>query len=117
MEARDERRLLRFQKQMERVSRTAQLRNDISVTTDAGAQSLLFKLPADQANSKPTGQIHLYRPSDASLDQTIPLQVNESGMQRLDTSKLKGGLWKLRTTWKIGNDEFYYEKTLVIGSK
>lgn len=108
---------LRFQKQMDRVSRTAQLRNDISVTVDAGAQSLLFKLPADQANSQPTGQIHLYRPSDASLDQTIPLQVNESGMQRLDTSRLKGGLWKMRTTWKIGNDEFFYEKTLVIGSK
>ncbi len=108
---------LRFQKQIERVNRTAQLRKDITVTSDAAAQSLMLRLPAEHNGAKPTGEIHLYRPSDASLDRTITLQVNESGLQRIDTSKLRNGLWKLRATWKVNNEEYYFDQSVVIGGK
>jgi len=106
---------LRFQQQIERVKRTAQMRKDITVTTDA--TSLTFKLPLEKAGSKPTGEVQLYRPSDASLDTKTALQVNESGLQRIDASALKGGLWKLRVQWKVDGAEYYFDQSVVLVGK
>lgn len=106
---------LRFQQQIERVNRTAQMRKDITVTTDAS--SLTFKLPLDEAAAKPTGEIQLYRPSDASLDKKIALDVNDSGLQRIDASALKGGLWKVRVYWKVGQAEYYFDQSVVLVGK
>jgi len=106
---------LRFQQQIERVNRTAHLRHDITVMTDAS--SVTFKLPLDVTAAKPTGEIQLYRPSDASLDKKLALDVNESGMQRIDASELKGGLWKLRVHWKVGEAEYYFDQSVVLMGK
>ncbi len=106
---------LRHQQQIDRVNRTAQVRKDITVTTDA--MSLTFKLPSEHAAGKPTGEVQLYRPSDASLDKKLALAVNESGLQRIDASALKGGLWKLRVYWKIGEVEYYFDQPVVIAGK
>lgn len=106
---------LRFQQQIERMKRTAKMRNDITVTTDA--TSVTFRLPVDASAGKPSGEVQLYRPSDASLDQKLALQVNESGMQRIDASALKSGLWKLRVYWKVGEAEYYFDQPVIIAGK
>lgn len=106
---------LRFQTQLDRMNRTATMRKDITVTTDSS--SLTFKLPMDHASAKPTGEVQLYRPSDARLDTKLPLQINESGLQRIDASALKGGLWKLRVHWKIGEAEYYFDQPVVLIGK
>ncbi len=106
---------LRHQQQIDRVNRTAQVRNDITVTTDA--TSLTFKLPTESSKALPTGEVQLYRPSDASLDQKLALAVNESGLQRIDVSAIKGGLWKLRVKWKQGGEEYYFDQSVVLIGK
>ncbi|HEY1170554.1 MAG TPA: FixH family protein [Verrucomicrobiae bacterium] len=106
---------LRHQQQIDRVNRTAQLRQDITVTTDT--TSLTFKLPTEHATGKPTGEVQLYRPSDASLDKKLTLAVNESGLQRIDASELKGGLWKLRVSWRLGEAEYYFDQSVVLVGK
>ena len=106
---------LRHQQQIDRVSRTAHVRHDIMVTTDA--TSLTFKLPTESAKAQLKGEVQLYRPSDAKLDQKVALAVNESGLQRIDVSTLKGGLWKLRVSWKQGDAEYYFDQSVMLIGK
>jgi hypothetical protein len=107
---------LRFQQQIDRINRTAKLRQDIVVTSDA--TGLTFKLPIEGAVTKPTGEVQLYRPSDARMDKKLALAVNENGLQRIDASNLKGGLWKLRVNWKFGEtEEYYFDRSVVLIGK
>ena len=60
------------------------------------------------------GELHLYRPSDATKDVKVPFIVN-SGEQATITSKgLEKGLWKAKLTWQKGEKTYYLEKTVVI---
>lgn len=66
------------------------------------------------AGSGVTGEVHMYRPSDASLDKSLPLSLDDSSTFRIDTSALKKGLWKMKITWKVDGKSYFEEKTIVI---
>lgn len=104
---------IRHQQQMERVQRTQQLGQPVAVNYDPVRQSISITLPAIAA-ADASGHIHLYRPSDARLDQQVELALNAQGTQRLDASKLRAGLWKVRVQWMAGGQEYYFDQSVVV---
>jgi hypothetical protein len=60
------------------------------------------------------GEVGLYRPSEASLDRRIPLRVGADGVQTLDASGLKPGLWRVRVRWGPEASGFFAEAAVVI---
>jgi nitrogen fixation protein FixH len=106
---------LGFQKQMERVSRTRAFAGDASITRDDRSQTILIRLPVIPGQAAGTGQVHLYRPSDARLDRRMPLATDPVGRQVVDTRGLANGLWKLRVTWKAGPEEYFLEHPVLLG--
>jgi hypothetical protein len=60
-----------------------------------------------------TGTIHLYRPSDASADHSLPIALDAAAHQRLDLSSLATGRWRLQLDWMSDDARFYAERELV----
>lgn len=102
-----------FQQQLDQQSRTAAFASQVAVAYDAMLHNITITLPAAQAASA-VGQIQLYRPSDASLDRTVPLAVNQDGVQQLDAKGLPAGLWKIRVKWTTGGEEYFIDRTIVV---
>lgn len=105
---------MKFQQQIDRVAHTRSVKREISVRYAAG--EIDIALPAGHARQSPTGSIQLYRPSDASLDQQVALAVGKDGDQKIDATKLRPGLWKVRITWKVGAEEFFFDQSIVVGA-
>lgn len=106
-----------YQKQMDRMERVQELSGRASVSYRAEDGFIRIQLPPEHSISDPAGLIHLYRPSQASLDQTLPLQVTVAGKQQVDARALTPGLWDVRVQWTSGGQEFFLtEKINVVGT-
>ena len=56
-----------------------------------------------------TGSLHLYRASDARLDQHLPLTLDAAGKQVVDLSTLAKGPWRFSLMWTVSNETFLVE--------
>jgi len=106
---------VRYQQQLDRVQRTQALPERVSVTYDPARHWITVTLPKAHAQSS-SGQIHLYRPSDAKLDQRFPLAPDVAGAQRIDASKLRSGLWNVRVEWVVQEQQYYFNQSVIIPS-
>ena len=104
---------IRFQQQLDRVKRTQRLNQPAAVAYNSAQHCITISL-APSLLGPVAGQIHLYRPSDARLDQELPLVLGADGTQRVDASKLRGGLWKVRVQWAVAGQEYYLDQPVVI---
>jgi hypothetical protein len=104
---------IRYQEQINRLNRTTPLQAATRVEFDYAGQQVRVVLPREHVTA--AGTIHLYRPSNARLDRHLPLALGADGAQTLDARSLESGLWKVGVLWKVGSEEFYFEKPLVIG--
>lgn len=103
-----------YQKQIDRLSRTAAVRSEVSVAYDLAKAEVALRIPAAHLVAKPTGTIHFYRPSNAKLDFDLPLVVDATGTQNVPTTKLQAGLWKVRVSWTSDGQEYFHDQSLVL---
>jgi len=103
-----------YQKQIDRLNRTASVRGEVSVAYDYSRNQVTLQLPPTHLSTQLKGQIHFYRPSNAKLDFDLPLDLNPAGAQRVSTSKLQAGLWKVRVSWTSGGQEYFHDQSLVL---
>src|SRR4051794_29302521 len=73
---------IRYQQRLDRLNLTRSLNAEISITPEAN-RTITLSLAPPHVHQAASGAIHLYRPSDASLDQEIPLKVNPQGVQQI----------------------------------
>ncbi|MBO0949408.1 FixH family protein [Fibrella forsythiae] len=93
-----------YQKQIDRVARTAHLSNDPALTVDLDRRQLALHLPPGWTN----GKLTFYRPSNGLQDRTIQLFA---GQQLVPTEGLAKGFWRAQLSWSAGGDDYYYEQT------
>jgi nitrogen fixation protein FixH len=104
-----------FQKHLDAVNRTRPLARQIQVNYDLSARALRMHIPPAHLAQQFTGKIHLYRPSDARLDQHIHLRPATTGEQTIDAAQLAPGLWKVRLEWDANGESYLFEQTVLIG--
>jgi nitrogen fixation protein FixH len=105
---------IQFQQQLDRLNRTQPISAQVTIAYNPGQQSITVALPAAHTHHPTSGRIHLYRPSDAHLDQDLELAVNPEGVQHLDARKLQPGLWKVRVQWTVDGHEYFFAQSVVI---
>ncbi|MEZ0487288.1 FixH family protein [Fibrella aquatica] len=93
-----------YQKQIDRVARTARTGNDSALTLDPERQQIALNLPAGWEK----GTLTFYRPSDSLKDRTIRLVSNQ---RAVSTAGLVPGIWRAQLSWSVGGEEYYYEET------
>lgn len=107
---------IRFQQQIDREDRTRRLSAEAAIVYDSVRGEITIVLPSSHAGQSVSGRIEFYRPSEASLDRGLQLAVNSAGIQRVDAKPFQAGLWKVRVFWTVDNEEFYFDRAIVVGS-
>lgn len=107
---------IRFQQQIDKVQRTAREAKGTTVKYDFEAQQMNIALPMN-SDQTARGSIKLYRPSNARLDQTITLAVDNNGRQSLPTDSLQPGFWRVQISWNSGGEDYYFEQPIVVAPK
>ncbi len=97
---------IRYQDQIDRESASAGLDREVLVF-DAPSKSILLDLPIGAK-----GNLQLFRPSDARLDQELVLDITDVGKKSVPLDKLKSGYWRVQLTWTENGVEFYREKKI-----
>jgi hypothetical protein len=104
---------VRYQQQLDSMNRSQTLAAQVVVTFDPTQLAIVITLPSDKRQGA-TGQVHLYRPSDARLDRELPLVLNADGVQRLDAKQLDNGLWKVRVKWNANGQEYFLDQPVIV---
>lgn len=103
-----------YQTRLDSMEHARELADRASISYEPAEGFIRIQLPPEQAILHPDGVIHLYRPSQASLDQTLPLQVTTVGEQRLNTRSLAPGLWDVRVQWIANGEAFFVNQRIVV---
>ncbi len=98
---------LKYQDKIDKVIRTNALKG--SLTWKIKTDSLILEVAEQFKAEKIKGSIFLFRPSDAALDKTVPIEMNASGMQVISTDQLKKGIYKMQVSWEAKGEEYYNE--------
>ena len=59
------------------------------------------------------GELHFYRPSDASKDIKVSLSL-DGQPKTVDASEMISGLWKVKLSWEKAGKSYFAEKNIVI---
>jgi hypothetical protein len=95
-----------YQNQIDKEQVTLDQNRDV-ISFNSQKQLLILDLPAGVK-----GTLHLFRPSDAELDQKLSLDGNNLGIIEIPVDKLKEGYWKAQLNWIENGVEFYQEKKM-----
>jgi len=104
---------IRFQKQIDRVQRSAPVLTDADIQYDATHDLVTVSIPSVKQNDI-SGTVTFYRPSDAALDNDVKLGLDEAGRQSVSVHSLRAGPWKVRVQWNSAGQEYFFEKPIVI---
>jgi nitrogen fixation protein FixH len=107
---------IKFQNHMEQLDRTQRLGAGAAFTYDAATRRIRVALPTASGAGAITGHIQLYRPSAAGLDRRINLKPDAQGVQFLDAATLQHGLWKVRVSWKVNDQDYFLDQSVMIGA-
>jgi hypothetical protein len=104
---------INYQQQIERQKRTRSMSKNIRCEYNKSAELLKIVFPANKVLGNISGDIHLFRPSDAKQDKWFFLTLNASGEQIIDVRNLAKGLWRIKIKWIIQSNDYYFEDSIV----
>jgi hypothetical protein len=102
-----------YQKHINQVKATRQLAGQVTIAQAAAAGQLSLVFPAG-SRAAVKGQVRFFRPSDARLDFTLPLQLNQDDHQHIRTEALAKGRWQVQLTWQRGGQNYFLEKDITL---
>jgi hypothetical protein len=101
-----------YQGRINAIKRTSALSDSVTHTLTANGIEVTF--PAECAGRFESGEIRLYRPSDAGLDQSFPITSDFQGVFVIPSQSLKTGYYLVQSSWKMNGQEYYSEESILI---
>jgi hypothetical protein len=98
---------LKYQARIESISRAQKLGDRAGIAFERADRTLAISLPPEHVRAGLQGRIEFYRPSSAGLDRQLPLAPNAGGVQSVNLTNLPRGLWEVRVTWTVQNQEYW----------
>lgn len=98
---------LNFQQKIDKSKRAQALVNPLKWVVNPNSLQIVF--PAEFKGQQIQGLISLFRPSDAALDQTLPIAVDSGLIQNIALKNFKPGAYKLQIDWQVGTTKYYNE--------
>lgn len=99
---------IHYQDQIDREKSAATLNRKV-LDFDATSKMLVLDLPIGAK-----GNLQLFRPSDARLDQEVSLDIISEGKTTVPLEKLKTGYWRVQLTWTENGTDYYEEQKITI---
>ncbi|MFN8776253.1 MAG: FixH family protein [Flavobacteriales bacterium] len=101
-----------YQGRIQAIQRAAELSGPVTLKiTERGIQ---VNLPAECAGRVESGEIKLYRPSDASLDQRYPIGKTFTGELLIPSAALQTGHYLVQSSWVMDGQACYHEQSVLV---
>jgi hypothetical protein len=101
---------LAYQKQIERKQNANALNTLPKIEFVSNRLTISFK----DFNQISKGELKLFRPSDARLDQTFDVHSSNDPVQTFEISIPQRGLYKASLTWSMAGKEYFVEETIYL---
>jgi hypothetical protein len=101
-----------YQSRINAIKRTSALSDSVAHTLTGEGIEVTF--PAECAGKVESGEIRLYRPSDAGLDESFPIGSDFQGVLTIPSSSLKTGYYLVQSSWKMNGQDYYSEESILI---
>lgn len=98
---------LRYQEQIEKLTRSKALTEGFSFKMTEGNVALQFP------SAKASGSVLFFRPSDKDADQTIEIRPDSTGLMMVYSSSFQPGLYKMSVDWQLDGIEYLNEESIV----
>jgi hypothetical protein len=102
---------LAFQSKITEMNNANSLSEKIDHVIEADGVHLQF--PSEFSNKAITGEVYFFRPSDASKDLKINIQLKDLKMI-IPSEKTSKGMYKMQISWSVANTPYFVEETIVI---
>jgi nitrogen fixation protein FixH len=97
---------------MEATARADALGQTFSVEAEPEAGTRAIAWP--QGMRVETGQITLYRASDARSDRSVPVAPDSRGRQVVAVRGIERGAWTVRVDWTAGGKSYFAERRIML---
>jgi hypothetical protein len=101
-----------YQQEIDKIINEKSLEESVNIQIDANADQLKVSFPVGQKVR--TGNLELYRPSDASMDTSWQLELDDENKFTLFTGDLAPGLWKVKLEWADDSRSYLKEQNLFL---
>jgi hypothetical protein len=106
---------IRYQGRLDRLQHASQPDHQAAVSYDSATRLISISLPHGLAH--PKGDVQLYRPSAGNLDRQLKLQPSANGLQTIDATTLAPGLWRVRVSWTVDQQDYFVDQKIIIEAK
>ncbi len=103
-----------YQEHIYRVQRARALKEKPRLTYDRNKQLLILAFPEEFPAEKVSGTLTFYRPNEADLDRTYPIELDEQRQQLIEAAPLAKGLWEVKILWKARGLEYFIKEIITI---
>lgn len=87
------------------------LRSESKVEILNEAHQLTFTFPNE---AKTFGEIYFYHPSKKLFDRTIPIQLNDAGIQIVGRENIVPGNYRIYIEWTVDGDSYFQQEKLFL---
>ena len=99
---------LEYDSRIRAMERTAELAEKVDITSTPDVITVRFP-------GRPvSGDITLYRPSNRRRDLTVAANPDSAGRQQIPVAGLDRGLWRVRVSWIVRDQEFFEEQPVML---
>lgn len=98
-----------YQSHIDKVKRSKKYDNEFNIKLKD--KQVQFNVPKDLIGFQ--SNIHLFRPSDNTMDQTLKLRLDAPKMS-FDVSALQKGLWMIKINVTKDDQSYYFEQAIEI---
>jgi nitrogen fixation protein FixH len=100
-----------YQSEIDKATNVAKLPNKPRIELNANRSHLLIRFP--DAFDTVTGEVQLFRPSNAHLDRMVKLTLDSANQQAIAIQGLAPGFWKIKLNWRDADKPYYLEQRLI----
>jgi len=101
-----------YQDQINKIENELALEKSVSIVHNSRLNELLIIFPRELEVK--TSRLTLYRPSDASMDRSWNLQLDQENADKISTESLSGGLWQVQVEWSDQSNSYYKEQNIFL---
>lgn len=100
---------LEYQEKIDKLTNAKNLKKKLVI--EKKSDGILIKFPAEFQNKQVRGMVHLYRPSNQSLDRVIPLTLSNLTLL-IPKKMLVNGRWDIHVEWSCEQTKYLTIKSL-----
>ena len=102
---------LGYQMKLDKIQRTNQLKHIFELSIEQNSTGISVTIPEELSHFK--GNMTLFHPAYASLDQAYPIESNTQHKQFIPVQRLKKGRWLVKIEGENEGKNYYHEAYLL----